>query len=113
MAEMVEYQPTVMDQNFDRWRLMPLIHRAHARRFSWRLYVRFRYSYQTADNEIIDGSLYARSRLEAYRLLAGVGIKPYKMLGRDPLPWRMKAAVVLLSIVSIQLLAAVMMCAAQ
>ena len=101
-----------MEQDFTRLRIAPQTHRAYARRFSLRLYVKFRYSYQTADNEIVEGSLYARRRIDAYRALASVGIKPYKMTGGDPLAWRMKAAVVLLAIISIQLLAALMLCAA-
>lgn len=109
---MVEYLPVAMERDFTRLRIAPQTHRAHARRFSLRLYVKFCYAYQTAENEIVEDSLYARSRIDAYRALASVGIKPYKMTGGDPLPWRMKAAVILLAIISIQLLAALLISAA-
>ena len=50
--------------------------------------MKYRYFYQSKKNENLDGWITARNRDEAYAMLRKQGIKPYKVLGRNPLPWK-------------------------
>jgi hypothetical protein len=65
--------------------------------------MKYRYLYQTKENENREGWIKARSRDEAYTLLRKRGIKPYRVIGDDPFNWRPWAIaagyVILLSLV--------------
>lgn len=50
--------------------------------------MKYRYLYQTKENENREGWIKARSRDEAYTLLRKQGIKPYRVIGDDPFNWR-------------------------
>lgn len=63
--------------------------------------MKYRYFYQTKTNENRDGWVTARNRAEAYATLRKQGIRPYRVVGDDPLrwqPWAIGAVVVLLSL---------------
>lgn len=55
--------------------------------------MRYRYFYQTKENESREGWIAARDRNDAYAQLRKRGIRPYRLLGRNPLAWRRWAAV--------------------
>ena len=55
--------------------------------------MKYHYFYQSKENKSCDGWIDARDRNEAYALLRKRGVKPYKLLGRNPLPWKRWAAV--------------------
>ena len=62
--------------------------------------MKYRYFYQTKENENKEGWIKARSRENAYALLRKSGIRPYRLVGDDPLNWRpyaVGAALVLLA----------------
>ncbi|MBP5791219.1 MAG: hypothetical protein J6W80_03040 [Kiritimatiellae bacterium] len=62
--------------------------------------MRYHYFYQTSKNENLDGWISAKDRRDAYRRLKReLGIKPYKLVGRDPLPWKLWSAIAALSAV--------------
>lgn len=50
--------------------------------------MKYVYLYQTKDNENRKGEIKAPNRAEAYALLRKQGIKPYRVIGDDPAPWR-------------------------
>lgn len=50
--------------------------------------MKYRYLYQTKENENREGWIKARSRDEAYTILRKQGIKPYRVIGDDPFNWR-------------------------
>lgn len=54
--------------------------------------MKYRYLYQTKDNENREGWIKARSRENAYAELRRAGIRPYRLIGDDPLNWRPWAA---------------------
>lgn len=50
--------------------------------------MKYRYLYQTKDNENREGWIEARSRENAYAKLRQAGIRPYRVIGDDPVNWR-------------------------
>ena len=50
--------------------------------------MKYVYLYQTRDNENRQGEIRAANRAEAYAALRRQGIKPYRLIGDDPSPWR-------------------------
>ena len=50
--------------------------------------MKYRYLYQTKENENKEGWIKARSRENAYALLRKSGIRPYRLIGEDPLNWK-------------------------
>ena len=61
--------------------------------------MKYQYFYQTSKNENRDGFVNAKNRAEAYALLRKQGIRPYLLLGDDPVnwqPWAVGAAFFLL-----------------
>lgn len=50
--------------------------------------MKYQYFYQTKDNENRDGWIKARDRADAYTLLRKQGIKPYRVVGEDPVRWQ-------------------------
>jgi len=54
--------------------------------------VKYRYLYQTKDNENKEGWIKAKSRENAYAELRKAGIRPYRVIGDDPLNWKPYAA---------------------
>jgi len=54
--------------------------------------VKYRYFYQTKENENKEGWIKARSRENAYALLRKSGIRPYRLVGDDPVNWKPYAA---------------------
>ena len=70
--------------------------------------MKYHYFYQTAQNEKRDGWVTARDRHDAYDRLHAKGIKPYKMIGDNPIAWKRWTAIVVLVIVSACLSVALM-----
>lgn len=65
--------------------------------------MKYVYCYQTKDNENRRGQIDARDRAEAYLLLRKQGIRPYRVIGDDPVrwqPWAILAGFVVLFAVS-------------
>lgn len=60
--------------------------------------MKYQYFYQTKLNEERSGWLKARNRQDAYTQLRRQGIKPYKLIGDDPIAWKRWAAIVVLLI---------------
>ena len=60
--------------------------------------MKYRYFYQTSGNESRQGWITARDRKDAYAQLRKKGIKPYMLLGKDPLAWKRWAAIGALSV---------------
>ena len=54
--------------------------------------MKYRYLYQTKDNENKEGWIKAKSRENAYAELRKAGIRPYRVIGDDPLNWKPYAA---------------------
>ncbi len=54
--------------------------------------MKYRYFYQTRENENREGWIKAKSRENAYALLRKSGIRPYRVVGDDPLNWKPYAA---------------------
>lgn len=50
--------------------------------------MKYQYFYQTSKNENRDGFLNAKNRADAYALLRKQGIRPYRLLGDDPVNWQ-------------------------
>ena len=50
--------------------------------------MKYQYFYQTKANENRSGWIKARNRESAYTLLRKQGIRPYRIVGDDPLNWR-------------------------
>ena len=59
--------------------------------------MKYHYFYQTRANEERDGWLDAKSRQDAFTRLRRQGIKPYKLIGNDPIAWKRWAAILVLS----------------
>lgn len=55
--------------------------------------MKYHYFYQSKENKSCDGWIDAHDRNEAYTLLRKRGVKPYKLLGRNPLPWKRWTAI--------------------
>ena len=50
--------------------------------------MKYKYLYQTKDNENREGWIDARDRADAYTRLRKQGIRPYRVIGNDPSRWR-------------------------
>ncbi|MCR5414197.1 MAG: hypothetical protein K6F50_05660 [Kiritimatiellae bacterium] len=50
--------------------------------------MKYRYFYQTKENENKEGWISARNRAEAYAALRKRGIRPYRVVGNDPVEWQ-------------------------
>lgn len=50
--------------------------------------MKYKYLYQTKENENCEGEIRAPNRAEAYARLRKAGIKPYRLIGDDPPRWR-------------------------
>ena len=61
--------------------------------------MRYHYFYQTSRNESLEGWINAKDRNDAYTQLRKQGIKPYKLIGRNPLAWKRWAAIGVLAAV--------------
>lgn len=48
----------------------------------------YKYLYQDKQNRNCEGELKARDRAEAYMLLRKQGIRPYRVIGDDPVRWQ-------------------------
>ncbi|MGN0545086.1 MAG: hypothetical protein ACI4I0_05955 [Acutalibacteraceae bacterium] len=57
----------------------------------------FHYFYQSKENQNLEGWISAKSRDDVYAQLRKVGIKPYKVIGKNPLAWKRWAAIVVLA----------------
>ena len=60
--------------------------------------MRYRYFYQSKENKSCEGWIDAHDRNDAYNQLRKQGIKPYKLLGRNPLAWKRWAAIGVLGV---------------
>lgn len=62
--------------------------------------MKYQYFYQTKENENREGWISARDRADAYTLLRKQGIRPYRVVGDDPVrwqPWAVGVLVVMLA----------------
>ena len=59
---------------------------------------KFHYFYQSKENKNLDGWIVAKSRDDAYAQLRKQSIKPYKVVGKDPLAWKRWAAIGVLAV---------------
>ncbi len=50
--------------------------------------MKYKYLYQTKENENREGWIDARDRADAYTRLRKQGIRPYRVIGKDPVRWR-------------------------
>jgi len=50
--------------------------------------VTYKYLYQDKSNRNCEGEVKARDRNDAYRLLRQQGIRPYRIIGDDPVRWQ-------------------------
>ena len=55
--------------------------------------MKYHYFYQSKKNENLDGWIVAKNRDDAYIQLKKQGIKPYKVLGRNPIGWKRWTAI--------------------
>lgn len=63
--------------------------------------VKYKYLYQTKENENREGWITAKDRADAYAKLRRQGIKPYRVVGDDPVkwqPWAVGATIVVLAV---------------
>lgn len=60
--------------------------------------MKYHYFYQDKKNTDLDGWLEARDRNDAYKKLRSQGIKPYKLIGKNPIAWKRWAAIVVLTV---------------
>lgn len=58
--------------------------------------MKYHYFYQSKKNENLDGWIVAKDRDDAYVQLKKQGIKPYKVLGRNPIAWKRWAVIIAL-----------------
>ena len=58
--------------------------------------MKYTYYYQTSENENRSGVINARDRADAYTKLRKQGVRPYRVVGDDPVRWRPVAYVLLL-----------------
>ena len=68
--------------------------------------MKYHYYYQSSKNENIDGWITAKSRDDAYAQLRKANIKPYKVVGKNPLAWKRWTTIVVLSLALIAALLA-------
>ncbi len=68
--------------------------------------MKYHYYYQSSKNENCDGWIAAKSRDDAYAQLRKQGIKPYKVVGKNPLAWKRWATIIVLSLALIAALLA-------
>ena len=54
--------------------------------------MKYQYLYQTKENENREGWINAKNRAEAYAALRRQGIRPYRLIGDDPVQWQPWAA---------------------
>lgn len=59
---------------------------------------KFHYFYQSKENKNLDGWIVAKSRDDAYAQLRKQSIKPYKVVGKDPVAWKRWAAIAVLAV---------------
>ena len=59
---------------------------------------KFHYFYQSKENKNLDGWIVAKSRDDAYAQLRKQSIKPYKVVGKDPIAWKRWAAIAVLAV---------------
>jgi len=76
--------------------------------------VTYKYLYQDRENRNLEGEIKARDRAEAYALLRKRGIRPYRVIGDDPVrwqPWAISAgyAVLIVAVVVLVILLAARM----
>ncbi len=50
--------------------------------------LKYRYLYQDSQNINCEGEIVAKNREDAYRLLRKQHIRPYRLIGNDPVNWR-------------------------
>lgn len=74
--------------------------------------MKYRYFYQTSGNEERGGEIEARDRSDAYAKLRKLGIRPYRLIGKNPPAWRRLAATWALAALAAALGAAVLLEAA-
>ena len=65
----------------------------------------YKYIYRTSANEEKSGSIVAKDRNDVYAKLKRQGIKPSRVIGRDPVHWRRWSMILVLSIALIALYA--------
>lgn len=70
--------------------------------------MKYHYFYQTKDNDNRDGWIKAKSRENAYALLRKSGIRPYRVVGDDPVNWKPYAAGALIVMLALALVAVVL-----
>lgn len=73
--------------------------------------VKYKYLYQDSQNVVHEDSIAARNRADAYAKIRKIGIRPFRVIGDDPLNWQpwaisagyliLSAALVFLSILAI------------
>lgn len=71
--------------------------------------MKYQYFYQTKTNENRSGWINARDRENAYTLLRKQGIRPYRIVGDDPVNWRPWAIGALIAVLVVSLSIAVML----
>jgi len=59
--------------------------------------MRYHYYYQNKENKSIDDWLVAKDRNDAYAQLRKLGIRPYKIIGRNPPAWKRWTVIALLA----------------
>lgn len=69
--------------------------------------MKYQYFYQTKTNENRSGWISARNRESAYTILRKQGIRPYRIIGDDPLNWRPWAIGALIALLAVSLVVAV------
>ena len=63
--------------------------------------MKYHYFYQSKKNENLDGWIVAKNRDDAYIQLKKQGIKPYKVLGRNPIGWKRWTAIVVFALAAV------------
>lgn len=69
--------------------------------------MKYQYFYQTKENENRSGWIKARSRENAYALLRKQGVRPYRLVGDDPVNWRPWAVAAVIAALAAALVCAV------
>ena len=70
--------------------------------------MRYHYFYQSHENKTLDDWIVAKDRDDAYAQLRKRGIKPFKVLGRNPYAWKRWAAIAVLATVAVGLSAVIL-----
>lgn len=60
--------------------------------------MKYHYFYQDKTNTSLEGWLEARDRNDAYKRLRSQGIKPYKLIGNNPIAWKRWTAIAVLTV---------------